>query len=100
MAVDQIVHQLALIEKSLLPEADVYEDMPETLGTLPAILHYVTGGTSPMGQRDVTYDFTHNIDSQILFSRVDQPSSDKCVKQLIDPLRAAIDKDAKLNKRS
>lgn len=96
MPVTNIIHQLALIEKNVMPGAIIYEDLPESVGELPVVLHYLPNGTLPFGSRDVTYDVTHNIEARILFSRADLPSSDAEAKKWIDPMRAAIDKDSKL----
>ncbi|MCO7177017.1 hypothetical protein ACFP7A_01215 [Sporolactobacillus kofuensis] len=98
MPVTNIIHQLAQIEKSVMPGATVYENLPESVGSLPVVLHYLSNGTIPFGDRDVTYNVTHNIEARILFSRMDLPSSDAEAKRWIEPMRAAIDKDSQLGK--
>lgn len=96
MPVNEIIHQLAIIENRAMPGATIYENLPESVGTLPAVLHFLPSGSLPFGTRDMTYNFTHTIEARILFSRADLPTSDVTVKQWIDPMRAAIDKDFKL----
>lgn len=96
MPVNNIIHQLALVEKNVMPGATIYENLPESVGQLPAVLHFLPSGSLPFLNRSVTYDFTHTIESRILFSRADLPTSDATVKKWIDPMRVAIDKDSKL----
>lgn len=78
-----------------MPRAHVYENLPESVGELPAILHWLPGGNIPW-PRDVTYNLTHSIDVRVFFSRANAPTSDAQAKPWIEKLRKAIDKDPKL----
>lgn len=95
MAVEDIIHALANIEKQVMPEATVYENLPESIGSLPAIIHWLSPGNIPW-PRDMTYTIEHNIEVRVLFSRADMPSSDAVAKTYIEKLRQAIDADPHL----
>lgn len=95
MPVETIIHALAGIEKQVMPQAQVYENLPESIGSTPAILHWLANGTIPW-PRDVTYTIEHDIDVRVLFSRADAPQSDATAKPWIEKLRQAIDKDPHL----
>lgn len=90
MPVEDIIHALAQIEKQVMPEATVYENLPESIGSLPAIIHWLAPGNIPW-PRDVTYTIEHNIEIRVFFSRADAPNSDAIAKPYIEKLRQAID---------
>ncbi|GMA49321.1 hypothetical protein GCM10025857_06780 [Alicyclobacillus contaminans] len=95
MAVENIIHALAGIEKKVMPQAQVYENLPESIGTLPSVLHWLAGGSIPW-DRDVTYTIQHDIDVRVFFGRADAPQSDVAAKPWIEKLRQAIDADPRL----
>lgn len=95
MPVETIIHALVGVERTAMPQAQVYEHLPESVGKLPAILHWPAGGNIPW-DRDVTYIIDHTIEVRVLFSRADAPSSDAGAKPWIEKLRRAIDRDPKL----
>jgi hypothetical protein len=95
MPVETIIHALAGIEKKVMPQATVYENLPESTPNVPAIIHWPAGGTIPW-DRDVTYTIDHTIEVRVLFSRADAPSSDAAAKPWIEKLRKAIDQDPHL----
>lgn len=92
----KIIQALAAIERRAIPQAQVYEDLPESLGRLPAILNLPGEGAIPWGERDVIYPIHHSVDVQVLVSRSDQPSQLRQVMEWLEPLRAALDRDRTL----
>lgn len=93
MPLPEIIHALAELERQAIPQAQVYEDLPESLGRLPAILNTPGEGSIPFGERDVTYPVHHAVDVHVVVSRADQPASLQQVMGWIEALRAAIDRD-------
>jgi hypothetical protein len=88
---NRLADALVPIEKASYPGAHVYAEMPESV-ELVAILNWIGEG-SLVPPADVISKYRHTISPMILFSRAEQPQSDRDARAAYSIIRKAVAKD-------